>query len=210
MAIVMGTNAGFVLTAPTADPSGDSSFIIDGDALALKDLLPSDATKIIEIGIFTDSNTQVGANWEVGIYDDTGSVAPGDAIGLDQTNTFSSGAGWKRVTVDIDVSSHQSTDLWMAFQLDNVAGATEIARSGVGSEKTFGFQTRSTLSDPFGSGSTSSRIYCIYALYETTTATVRLIKIAGSFVEKPILTKVGGTFVDKPIKIKIGGTFVDA
>lgn len=42
------------------------------------------------------------------------------------------------------------------------------------------------------------------------TATVRLIKLVGTFVEKPILTKVAGTFVDKPIKIKVGGTFQDA
>lgn len=43
-----------------------------------------------------------------------------------------------------------------------------------------------------------------------TTATLRLIRLAGTFVEKPIKTKVSGTFVDKPIKIKIGGTFQDA
>lgn len=46
--------------------------------------------------------------------------------------------------------------------------------------------------------------------YPFAIATLRQIKIAGTFQEKPILTKVAGVFVDKPIKIKIGGTFQDA
>ncbi len=46
--------------------------------------------------------------------------------------------------------------------------------------------------------------------YPFSAATLRQIKIGGSFADKPILTKVAGSFVDKPIKIKVGGTFQDA
>lgn len=38
----------------------------------------------------------------------------------------------------------------------------------------------------------------------------RKIKIAGTFVDKPVKIKIAGTFVDKPRSIKVGGSFQDA
>jgi hypothetical protein len=49
MALTLGTNCGFVLAAPTADPGGDAS-VIDNAAWAMKVVAPAGAVKVTEIG----------------------------------------------------------------------------------------------------------------------------------------------------------------
>ena len=132
MALVIGTNIGFLETAPTTDPEGSATFTCDGVGFALKDTLPATATTITEIGMYVNNSETNGQNWEVGMYDDN--VGSPDAVigSLNQTNTLSSGIGWKVVTgLNINVSAEQSNAVWIAFQIDN--GTTiQMDRTGGG------------------------------------------------------------------------------
>ena len=163
MALTLGTNAGFVTVAPTADPSdGLSNF--DTEAKALKDTSPATAIKITEIGWFCENATEE-TNFEVGIYAaDGGSGAAGTLLFSDITNAKGTDAGWKTVTVDWAISS--STTYWIAIQIDNTATATEVGSSSV-STSARDNKAASTLPDPFNSGAfTADQAYSIYALVE--------------------------------------------
>ncbi len=68
MALVLGTNCGFVTVAPTSDPTGTINDVQNTFAYASKFTSPATAIKVTEIGWYCDNATQE-ANFEVGIYD---------------------------------------------------------------------------------------------------------------------------------------------
>ena len=58
MALVKGTNCGFVTVAPTTDPTGGGATTIDQTSQALKDTSPVGATVITEIGWWCNNATE--------------------------------------------------------------------------------------------------------------------------------------------------------
>lgn len=167
MAITIGTNSGFVSTAPTADPA-DNNGNIDDRAQTTKDTSPAGSNKITEIGWWCDAATQA-ANFEVGLYAADGAVVPGEAGTLlfsDTTNAKGTTAGWKTVT-GLNWSISASTSYWITVQLDNTATATPTNVTGTGGSGR-DFVTASTLPDPFGGGAlaASAGMVAIYAKYE--------------------------------------------
>ena len=50
MAVVRGTNAGFLSARPSGDPTGTSD-IFDDACVAIKDTSPSTAIRVTEIGV---------------------------------------------------------------------------------------------------------------------------------------------------------------
>ena len=207
MAVTLGTNAGFVTTAPTGSPAVGATSV-KNQALVIKDTSPVDIIRISEIGWYVVNATDED-NFEVGLYSDDGTGEPNLLLEVSRTNAKGTTTGWKRVT-GLNISISPETIYWVAAQLDNTSPTTytNIRNIGITSHKyKFG---ATTLSDPYGANSNSNWIVSIYALVEVEAGVTRKIKIAGTFQDKPIKTKVGGTFVDKPIKIKVGGTFQDA
>lgn len=164
MVLVLGVNAGFVEVAPTANPSESNVFHVDGTAIATQDVVPSTAARVIEIGFWVDNSASNGQNWEVGIYQDSGADTPSNAISLNQTNTLSSGIGWKRVTgLNIDISSYQDAPLFIAVQVDS-NDFINTDSSSPGQSNTMVNTSSTTLEDPFPSAIASTRIYGIYAV----------------------------------------------
>ena len=204
MAVVLGTSAGFVTTAPTSDPDGSFVITLDTFARAVRDTTPSGTIKIIDIGWWCDSTTNE-SNYEVGIYSSTGTSYPNTAISLYQTNAKGTTTGWKKVTVDIDLNPE--TVYWIAVQLDDTSSNTSSNLELSGSRTSS--LSATTLPGTWGDQSEINYLYSFYALIESSGVT-RKIKIAGTFVDKPIKVKVGGVFVDKITKIKVGGIFQDA
>jgi len=126
MALVKGTNCGFVTVAPSEDPAGGSSaVIIDTRARAVKDTTPVGAIKVTEIGWWADNATQE-ADFDVGIYShDAGSNVPNALIGSSKNNAKGTDSGWIKKT-GLDISITAETIYWIGVQLDNTATQTNI------------------------------------------------------------------------------------
>jgi len=160
MALVKGTNCGFVTTAPTTDPAAnDQAF--DNKAFAFKDTSPATAAKITEIGWYCDNTTEA-ANFEVGLYSPDGLVA-GTRLYIDTTNAKGAAAGWKTATVAWDIS--ESTVYWIAVSLGNTATTTNINLAD-GPVNSLCVILSSTLPTPFGDITSSNHLVSIYAVWE--------------------------------------------
>lgn len=171
MALVLGTNSGFVSVAPTADPVANTSGSVDGEAMVIKDTSPTGVNRITEVGWWVDDNTTPSdVNFEVGLYAADGAVVPGEAgtlLYVSRTNATGTTLGWKVVTVDWEISS--STNYWIGVQVDSTAGVITSNKETSGGS---GFDERvsmATLPDPFGGGALEDAdgMYAIYAVCKT-------------------------------------------
>jgi hypothetical protein len=169
MALVKGTNCGFVTSAPSGDPGGGGA-VADGSARAMKADTPAGAAKIVEIGWYCGEATEE-ANYEVGIYDhNSGDNNPEALVGSDTVNAKGTGTGWKRVT-GLNIAVSGSTTYWIAVQLDNTATATRIDYDNDAGEKADQKTIQTQLTEPWGvSGFTDASLMAIYAVYEEAAA----------------------------------------
>ena len=165
MALALGTNCGFVETAPVDDPAGAGNHTMDGYARAIKDTSSATAAKITEVGWWCDNATEE-ANFEVGLYDDDSGSA-GDLIHVERTHAKGTSSGWKKATgLNWVISS--DTIYWIAVQLDNTATTTQENYGSHAGGPYYDYLTGvSTLPDTF-SGITGSANYIIsiYAVWE--------------------------------------------
>ncbi len=162
-AVVIGTNAGFVTVAPTGDPAA-STGTVDNSANAQKDIAPTGAVRVTEIGWWADTATEA-ANFEVGIYTDEGAQEPENLLsGESRTNAKGTTIGWKRVT-GLDISITAGTAYWITFQLDNTATATKTSFQS--SSERGAYKPSSTLPSSWGtSTNTYTGTESIYAVWE--------------------------------------------
>ena len=161
MALVLGTSSGFVTVAPTADPTGGGTIIIDGGSCVTKDTSPAGASLITEVGWWRDSGTDA-ANWEIGLYDESGGVANA-LLYVDATNSTTV-TGWQVVSVSWSISA--STAYWLAVQMDAHTGSSTMdtqASGGVGRDALTG---QTTLNNPYGGGAVANPVgmAAIYAV----------------------------------------------
>jgi len=161
MAVVLGTSSGFVTVAPTADPVGSSAFVIDGASLVTKDVSPATPSRIIEVGWWRDTGTNA-ANWEIGLYSESGGVAD-TLLSVERTNS-STTAGWTRKTVDWAISP--STAYWLGLQMDAHTGSSTVDIQSTGGSGRDDRATQTTLTDPYGGGAVANAVamVAIYAL----------------------------------------------
>ena len=174
MSLVLGTNSGFVTSAPTADPEGIGS-AIDANARVTKHTSPAGATNITEVGWWRDTGTNT-ANWEIGLYAADGATVPGEAgtrLYVDNSNSSSSG-GWLTVTVDWTIT--ENTVYWLGVQMDAHAGSSTIDAAASGGAGIDSLTTQNTLPNPFGGGALldADGMYAIYALVETANKSINV------------------------------------
>ena len=167
MALVLGTNCGFVTEAPTGDLSSSSSFsYANNKAYVSKYTSPIGITKITEMGWWCDDAFTDG-NFEVGLYaaDGAGGIA-GTRLYVDDTNAKGADAGWKTVTVDWEVE--EETPYWLGFQFSSSSGSTSILFSTSGGEGIDYLSSVTSLSNPFGGGTLydADGFISVYAVYE--------------------------------------------
>lgn len=163
MALVLGTNSGFVTTAPTADPAG-TGVTIDGSSVVTKHTSPAGATKIVSIGWYRESGTNA-ANFEVALYSDVAGV-PVSRLFVDNTNSTASN-GWVTVAVDWAISAN--TAYWLAVQMDAHSGSSGIDTAASGGAGYDVMTSQTTLNDPYGGGllADADGMAAIYALLES-------------------------------------------
>jgi len=164
MAVILGTNAGFVTVAPVADPNGADG-TCDNYSTAQKDTSPATALKITEVGWWCDAATEE-SNFEVGLYShNAGSNKPATRLYVDDTNAKGTGTGWLRVTVDWTIDP--DTIYWIAVQLDNTATASKINQEGAPSIQASVNSGDTALPVTWGAGSTQiTYLKSIYALWD--------------------------------------------
>lgn len=179
MALVLGTNCGFVAVAPTTDPAG-STVSVDDKSSVTRHTSPATASVITEVGWWCDNATEE-ANFEVGLYAADGAVVPGEAgtlLHVSRTNAKGTDAGWKSATVNWSISP--STDYWIGIQVDDTTTTTNTDRGISGSGD--GIDTRTTggsdatLVNPFGGGNLVDPIaaFSIYAVWEAVSGPANL------------------------------------
>ena len=161
MAVVKGTNAGFVSEAPVADPGGTSpGSKVDNLHSAMKDTSPIGSGKITEIGFWCDNATEE-ANFEVGLYShNVGEDKPATRLYVDNTNAKGTGAGWKTVVVDWEIDPE--TIYWIAVQVDNTATTTNTDWNTNGADRRSLGGAAATLPEIWGGGSTETAWYFAY------------------------------------------------
>lgn len=166
MALVKGTNCGFVTVAPVADPAASSN-ALDTYAEAFKDVAPAGAVRVTKIGWWCDTATQA-ADFDVGIYGHDGvNDRPDALIGSALNNAKGLTAGWKVVT-GLNIAVTPGVTYWLGVQLDDTATITNTNRASLVGEK-MDFKTAQTnLPDPWGASSgTIECLQAFYAVYET-------------------------------------------
>lgn len=163
MAVVLGTSAGFVTTAPSADPGGGDT-TIDGSSVVVKDTSPAGAYKITQIGWYRGSGTNT-ANFEIALYSDSAGVADARLF-VDATNSSAAG-GW--ITVAVDWAISPSTAYWLGLQMDAHTGSSTVDNATSGGSGTDVRTSQTTLNDPYGGGAVADAdgMYAIYALVQT-------------------------------------------
>lgn len=178
MALTIGTNCGFVTSAPVDDPDGGLTVDVEYRSRALKVTSPATAVKIVEVGWWCDTANNT-ANFEMGLYDDN-SGAPKNRLYVNNTNNKGTTAGWKRVTVDWEIDP--STVYWIAMQLDNTSTTRTDRTSSSTSYAYTAYGSTTSLDDPFPSHSIStSGPIAFYAVWEAASGTNAQINIGDSW-----------------------------
>lgn len=159
MAVTIGTNAGFVTVAPTANPLG-SGFASDDRSTATKDTTPAVLTKITEVGWWCDNATEE-TNFEVGLYShDAPNNHPEALLFSDTVNAKGTSLGWKTVVVDWTIVPE--TIYWVAVQLDNTATSTKLDYTA--GERYAQIAASAALPDPWTHGQPNGAfVFAIYA-----------------------------------------------
>lgn len=164
-AVVEGTNAGFVTSAPVDDPDGTNA-VIDTRSRANKFTSPAGSNQVTSLGWYCDTISQE-ANFEVGIYShDAVDDEPNVRLTANQTNAKGTTAGWKTSTLASPYELTASTAYWLAYQLDDTATTTNVNYSDSIVDKADYKTLQTTLTNPWGDSTGSAVIiYAIYALY---------------------------------------------
>jgi len=179
MALVLGTNCGFVTEAPTGDPSGINNQI-DSRRSAIK-VTTTDAVTITEMGWYSGVTSQE-SNFEVGIYShNSGTDKPGALLHVSDTNAKGTTVGWKTASVNFELEG--STIYWLAAVVVNTATTTRIDGGNAGTR--FAYLSGDDLPATWSGGAAGDDwTYAIYAVYETApTGTNTQINIGDSWKE---------------------------
>ena len=168
MALALGTNSGFVTSAPSADPAGVDT-TLDGSSVVTKHTSPANAVKITSIGWYRSVNTNA-ANWEVALYADSAGAA-GARLFANQTNSSTTN-GWLTTAVAWTITPN--TDYWLGLQMDAHSGSTAVDSASSGGAGSDILAAQTTLNNPYGGGAVadSDGMYAIYALVAPISAAI--------------------------------------
>lgn len=162
MALVLGTNCGFVLTAPLADPEA-TNFTADQFVVAGKFTAPSGDNIITEIGCYVDDATEA-ANMEVGIYSHDADANEPDVLLASGSMVKGTTSGWKSATVNYNLTSGQI--YWLAEVLDDTLTVTNLNYTATFGELQHIYSKETPLDNPWtGSTETNANLFAIYGLY---------------------------------------------
>ena len=197
MALVLGTNCGFVTTAPTSDPAGNNR-TLDTYSTAFKVTSPATAIIITELGFYC-GNATGEANFDIGIYTHNSETdEPKDILYVSRNNAKGTTEGWKVIT-NLNISITENTIYWLAVQVDNTATSTTLDYTYSAGKKMVQCNNSTSLLNPWGTTwYTTAEIEAIYAVWSSEAPpTGTNMKI-----------NIGDTFKDvSELKINIGDSW---
>lgn len=171
MAISVGTNCGFVSSAPSGDPGGTTnSGLMNNACLCVRDTSPAGTKIITEIGWWQVVTNNSQCDFNVGVYSN-GSAKPSALITAQSSGLYvpANTAGWAKYT-GLSISISASTAYWIAIGCADVATDLRGTRgTASGFNCAYNTITGPTLSDPWsstGEGFLSNYMWAIYAKYE--------------------------------------------
>lgn len=169
MAIVIGTNAGFVTVAPTADPGNTASRVIDDRSTGFKDTSPSGSNRVTEVGVWLELDGDNNVGCEIGLYSDAGAGEPEARLFVETgLNTGSAGNNrWLKFT-GLDWELSASTVYWLAIQVDASVTDTAVGNETSGGSGFASLNSQSALPADWGSSAATDAdgLIAIYALVE--------------------------------------------
>ena len=166
MALVIGTNCGFVLAAPTGDPGGGLEVVADAAAHAWKVTSPTGVNLVTEMGWYCATESEA-SNFQVGIYShDSDNNRPLTLLASSGDIAKGTTTGWKTADVLCDIEAE--TIYWLGLQVDNTTASTKVdATSTVGQLDRYKLYQTSL---PFSWGATDGFDAWLVALYAVYTA----------------------------------------
>lgn len=170
MAVILGTNAGFVTVSPDADPLGLDTGQ-DGSAKCTKDTSPAGNWKITEMGWWCADHNE-GDDFDIGLYShDSGNDVPLNLLQVDRDNATNVVPAWNKIT-GLNWEINPSTVYWLGLQLDPMSGTIEIdyAPSGGRTSVMTGWPGGYSLVNPWVSVGTTDYIMAVYAKIEESVA----------------------------------------
>jgi hypothetical protein len=160
MAIVLGTDAGFVSDQP-GDPSGyNSDGRIDNNALAFKDTSPAGTYNVTTIGCYI-YNACSDTNMQVGLYSHDGTNNRPNAR-LATSGDFQKGTDAGHKTASVSFSLDESTSYWIAAQSDRPEAVYIVFSDG---NNTHYKESQTELPESWGEDGNFNRLYSLYAIY---------------------------------------------
>jgi hypothetical protein len=195
MAVVLGTSAGFVTVAPTANPTG-SNHGTDSAARCTKDTCPAEVN-VTEIGFYANNSHNTG-NYEVGIYSHNGGSDTANVLLFsDIVNTTSGSPGWQVVS-GLDWTLTEGVTYWIGLQVDGVAGSVDLDYASSGGRSGINV-SEGSLPDPFASDSDTANIEAIYALvgsgitYSELSGTIAAQSVVSGNLDTTAISTLSGT-----------------
>lgn len=196
MALVIGTNCGFVETAPTTDPTGGTIQNWDGLACATKFTSPSGDWTLTEIGIWMASGGNQTVGIDFGIYaNDSDGSEPGTLL-ANATGTADNSSAYWLVLDGLSYDLTASTVYWLAVQCDIDSGTKQFDRESNAGAGTANINPSTALPADWTGLSTftdTNDLHGIYGLIEATAGG------GGGDTGNPLITKeilrVGGEYI---------------
>lgn len=166
MAVVLGTNAGFVTVAPTSNPV-DTNLAQDGACRATKHTCPADVDVVTEVGFWIDSGS-TGAAYSVALYShDSGSNTANALLYSSTGHTTSVGSGnWETVT-GLSWSVTPGAVYWICVIMENRTPNVNTDYCTTGGRTGIRVGLHLSLPDPFASVSDTDYIMAFYAKVES-------------------------------------------
>jgi hypothetical protein len=165
MSLILGTNCGFVLARPTANPgaAGDVGNISYNN-LAAKFVAPAGASALTELGWY-NRDTNDAANYLIGIFShDSGNNRPGSRLAVSALTAKGTTPGWKYAAVSYALTP--GTTYWVGVWVDAADSGVALAADYSASDKYDAKYWEDTLVTTWGSSSASeTAIVALYALY---------------------------------------------
>jgi hypothetical protein len=168
MALILGTNCGFVSAAPDADPDETSIGAIDNYKSAIRHTSPAGSNKITEIGVYSNSGANQAGELDVGLYsNDAVDDDPNVRLSSDLTGSFSANlTGWAKTTgLALEIPA-AATLYWIAVGVPNINPAFNTDYKTSGARISYVTPYASPLPDDWGAATEQSYLLAIYAKYE--------------------------------------------
>lgn len=196
MALTLGTNCGFVTTAPTSDPAA-AEITLDNYSWAMEHIAPATAS-ISEIGFYIGDGDDQEVTIFVGIYsDDDTNSEPADRLGVEFVTPITMSVGWHSIPISYSIT--EGTKYWIAISCSDTGTAVKLDYYNSGGQGSAYKGATPALPEDWGSSTSkdSNGLAAIYALYSAEGGTNMKVDIGNAWKDV------------SAAKINIGGAWKD-